>query len=101
LPRGETVERRGGAAAVLRLDAKCPMIDDDLDDGAAAVLGLELLSRTEERVEGMPLQPMANSRTGGRATVPRMSLLCRNCEPSPSRRNAAVPRRRGRPAAGR
>jgi len=46
---------------VLRLDAKSPMIDDDLDDSAAAVLGLELLNRTE-RVEGMPPQPMAKRR---------------------------------------
>jgi len=26
---------------VLRLDGKCPPIDDDLDGGAAVVLGLE------------------------------------------------------------
>ena len=89
-----------GAAGVLKLDAKCLTINDDLDDGAAAVLGLDLVSQME-RVEGMPPQPMANGRTGGRATVPRMSLLCANCEPSRSRRNAAVLRRRKRPAAGR
>ncbi|RLM65311.1 uncharacterized protein C2845_PM16G14150 [Panicum miliaceum] len=35
--------RPNGAAAVLRLDGKCPPIDKDLDGGAAAVLGLELL----------------------------------------------------------
>jgi len=29
-----------GAAAVLRLDGNCPPIYDDVDDGAAAVLGL-------------------------------------------------------------
>ena len=50
-----------GAAVVLRLDAKSPMIDDDLNDSAAVVLGLELLNRTE-RVEGMPPQPMAKRR---------------------------------------
>jgi len=98
LPRGETVERRGGAAAVLRLDAKCPTIEDDLDDGAAAVLGLELVSQME-RVEGMPPQPMANGRTGGRATVPRVPLLCTN----PVDLDATPPSRDGaeRPAAGR
>jgi len=50
------------------------MIDDDLDDSAAAVLGLELLNRTEQ-VEGMPPQPMAKRRhRSPRATVPRTPL---------------------------
>jgi len=83
-----------GAAVVLRLDAKSPMIDDNLDDSAAAVLGLELLNRTE-RVEGMPPQPMAKRRhrcspSNGAADAPAV------CEPNRSRRDAAVSRRRER-----
>ena len=69
VPRRETAERRGGGA-----QTRCEMCDD-LDDGAAAVLELELLSRTE-RVEGMPLQPMSNSRTGG---VDLPEQRCRRC----------------------